>query len=37
MRKSPGKTEAKIIDFVDHKVSILKNAARKRRSILSKL
>ena len=37
MRKSPGKTEAKIIDFVDKKVGILFNASKKRRGILSKL
>ena len=37
MRKSPGKTEAKIIDFVDKKVGILFNAAKKRRGILNRL
>lgn len=37
MRKSPGKTSAKIIDFVDDKVGLLKNAARKRQVILRNL
>ena len=37
MRKSPGKTTAKIIDFVDEKVSLLKNAARKRQVIFRNL
>ena len=37
MRKSPGKTHAEIIDFVDNKISILKNTAYKRKRILSNL
>jgi superfamily II DNA or RNA helicase len=37
MRKSPGKTSAKILDFVDNNVGLLKNAARKRQWILRNL
>ena len=37
MRKSPGKTEAKIFDFVDEKVSILRNASYKRKRTLENL
>lgn len=37
MRPHPGKTEAKIIDFVDENIGILQNAARKRSSIFRKL
>ena len=37
MRKSPGKTQAKIFDFVDKKVSILRNAGYHRKRILNNL
>ena len=37
MRKSPGKTEAKIFDFVDNKIGLLKNTAYKRKRVLNNL
>ena len=37
MRKSPGKTKAEILDFVDSKISLLKNTAYKRKRVLSYL
>lgn len=37
MRKAEGKTQAKIIDFVDVKVGLLSNQARKREKILTNL
>ena len=37
MRKSPGKTKAEILDFVDSKISLLKNTAYKRKRVLNNL
>lgn len=37
MRKFPGKTKAVIVDFIDHKVSLLNNQAHIRQKILTNL